>query len=35
MNFQTVKESKYTYLALGIVAGLVFAYVYTNYLKKE
>jgi hypothetical protein len=30
----TIKESKYTYLAVGIVAGLVFAYVYANYLKK-
>ena len=33
--FQKVKESKYTYLALGIVAGLAFAYVYANYLKKD
>lgn len=33
--FNKVKESKYTYLALGIVAGLVFAYVYANYLNKE
>ncbi|KLL03850.1 MAG: hypothetical protein MRERV_32c017 [Mycoplasmataceae bacterium RV_VA103A] len=28
-------ESKYTYLAIGIVSGLVLAYVYTNYLKRE
>jgi len=35
MNLQSIKESRYTYLALGIVAGLVFAYVYANYLKKE
>ena len=35
MNLQSIKESKYTYLAVGIVAGLVFAYVYANYLKKE
>jgi len=33
--FQKVKESKYTYLAVGILAGLAFAYVYANYLKKE
>jgi len=37
--FAKVKESKYTYLALylalGIVAGLAFAYVYANYLKKD
>ena len=32
MNF---KENKMTYLAFGIVAGLVVAYVYQNYLKKE
>jgi len=31
----TIKESKYTYLAVGIVAGLAFAYVYANYLKKD
>ncbi len=30
-----LKESKYTYLAVGIVAGLVLAYVYTNNLKKK
>jgi len=35
MNLQAIKESKYTYLAFGIVAGLVFAYVYANYLKKD
>jgi hypothetical protein len=35
MNLTQIKESKYTYLALGIVAGLVFAYTYANYLKKE
>ena len=34
MNLTQIKESKYTYLAFGIVAGLAFAYVYTNYLKK-
>ena len=34
MNLQTIKESKYTYLAIGIVAGLALAYVYANYLKK-
>ena len=28
-------ESKYTYLAIGIVAGLAAAYVYANYLKKD
>jgi hypothetical protein len=33
--FQKIQESKYTYLAVGIIAGLAFAYVYTNYLKKE
>lgn len=33
--FQKIQESKYTYLNLGIVAGLVFAYVYANYLKKD
>ena len=31
--FQKVKESKYTYLALGIVAGLVLAYAYSKYFK--
>ena len=30
-----LKESKYTYLAIGIAAGLALAYVYVNYLKKE
>jgi len=30
-----ITESKYTYLAIGIIAGLAFAYLYTNYLKKE
>jgi hypothetical protein len=33
--FQKIKESRYAYLAVGIVAGLVFAYVYANYLKKD
>ena len=33
--FSNLKESKYTYLAMGIVAGIVFAYVYANYLKKD
>jgi hypothetical protein len=33
--FPKIQESKYTYLAFGIIAGLAFAYVYTNYLKKE
>ena len=33
--FQKVKESKYTYLALGIVTGLVLAYAYSKYFKKE
>jgi len=28
-------ESKYTYLAVGILVGLAAAYVYTNHLKKE
>ena len=28
-------ESKYTYLAVGIVVGLIAAYVYATYLKKE
>lgn len=28
---QNIKESKYTYLALGIVAGLVIAYAYSKY----
>jgi hypothetical protein len=35
MNFQQIKESKYSYLALGIIAGLALTYVYTNYLNKE
>lgn len=30
-----VKESKYTYLAVGIVAGLALAYVYSKYFKKD
>ena len=30
---QKVKESKYTYLAVGIVAGLVLAYAYNKYFK--
>ena len=30
-----LSESRYTYLAIGIATGLVFAYVYTNYLTKE
>ena len=30
---QNIKESKYTYLAVGIVAGLVFAYAYSKYFK--
>ena len=30
-----ITESKYTYLAIGIVAGLALTYVYVNYLKKE
>ena len=33
--FQKVKESKYTYLALGIVAGLVLAYAYRKYFKND
>jgi hypothetical protein len=33
--FQKVKESKYTYLVVGLVAGLALAYVYANYLKKD
>lgn len=33
--FNKLKESKYTYLAVGILAGLAFAYVYANYIKKE
>lgn len=33
--FQKIQESKYTYLAIGIVVGLALAYVYANYLKKE
>ena len=30
-----LKESKYTYLAVGLIAGLAFAYIYQNYLTKE
>jgi len=28
---QNIKESKYTYLAIGIVVGLVAAYAYSKY----
>ena len=31
---EKIKESKLTYLSIGVVAGLVLAYVYVNYLKK-
>jgi len=31
--FNKIQESKYTYLALGIVAGLVLAYAYQKYFK--
>ena len=30
-----IQESKITYLALGIVAGLVLAYAYSKWIKKE
>lgn len=33
--FQKVKENKYTYLALGIIAGLVLAYSYQKFFKSE
>jgi hypothetical protein len=29
------KDSKYTYLAFGIIAGLLTAYAYQNWIKKE
>ena len=32
---QKFKENKYTYLAVGIVAGLVLAYAYQKYFKKD
>lgn len=32
---QKFKESKYTYLALGLVAGLVVAYAYSKYFKRD
>ena len=32
---QKVKESKYTYLAVGIVAGIVLTYAYNKYFKKD
>jgi len=31
--FNKIQESKYTYLAVGIIAGLTLAYLYANYLK--
>lgn len=31
--FNKIQESKYTYLAVGLVAGLALAYIYANYLK--
>ncbi len=30
-----IQESKITYLALGIVAGLALAYAYSKWIKKE
>ena len=30
-----ITDSKYTYLAFGIIAGLVVAYGYQNWIKKE
>ena len=30
-----VKESKYTYLAVGIVAGIALAWAYQKYFKKD
>jgi hypothetical protein len=30
-----LKESKMTYLAFGIIAGLVVAYAYQNWIKKK
>ena len=30
-----IQESKYTYLAIGIVAGLVLAYSYQKFFKSE
>lgn len=33
--FQKLQESKLTYLAFGIIAGLVVAYAYQNWIKKE
>ena len=30
-----IKESKYTYLAVGIVAGLVIAYAYSKFSKND
>lgn len=32
---QKVKESKYTYLAVGIVIGVVLTYAYNKYFKKD
>jgi hypothetical protein len=35
MNLKQIQESKYTYLAFGILAGLVVAYGYQNWIKKD
>ncbi|RHZ36645.1 hypothetical protein GvMRE_I2g547 [endosymbiont GvMRE of Glomus versiforme] len=32
---KNIKESKITYLAIGIIAGLALAYAYTKWIKKD
>jgi hypothetical protein len=32
---KNLKESKITYLAIGIIAGLALAYAYTKWIKKD